>query len=193
MARFDDETTESVARFDPIQVFESFLDDLHLKTDFGRDFNDPDHPRRPTCYLDYLFLWLAEGEGALYCPTFEDWLLCVIRFADDLYTPRVARLRLGQEWDPLDFRLWGARTDERMGLLDWGAASHDEALQQEFVDHVERHPFEALPVGDVEGMHHPALDRNVYERCRQQALERRQLAHMERLLYRLHADPHQSQ
>lgn len=179
MARFDNLDSDYTDTLEPLAWISSFFEELYSsETRFGADDQREGSLRHATCYLDYLFVWLAEGDGALMLPTFEDWLLAIIRYADDLYSPRqtygTGVLRGESLGTP------NARQDTEMGLLDWGATSRDAELNRAYVDRnatSEGRSDKYAPVNrpaDEEGMRHPALDRNVYQRCRERALARQQ-------------------
>jgi len=192
MARFDFLSSGLMSLRDPMEAFDSFLqmdENGYQDTELGKEFDDDNNPRNVTCYLDYMFVWLAEGDGALYCATFEDWLLAIIRFADDLYSPRARKTRDTSDMGtgPLESGYWGARTSLTMGLLDWGAASRDEKLNEQYVEaiHNARSWVTSQRPADEEGMRHPALDRNIYERCRVRASERLRKRELESLAEKL--------
>jgi hypothetical protein len=126
---------------DPLMEFRLFMYETYNQTTFG---NEDEHPPMETCHLDYMFVWLVEDYGALHCPTFEDWLLTVIRFADYVFWPNPEGVRSDEGSNDRTYLAELRRSDTRMSFLD------------------------------AAGSKHPALDRNVYERCRREALDRYQ-------------------
>lgn len=187
MARFDNLSYDYSRVLEPLDSIYGFLEELYdIETKFGADEKREDSLRRPTCYLDYMFVWLVEGRGAIQFPTFEDWLLAIIRYADDLYSPRNQYATGTMAGEPLGTQDWlPARRSTSMGLLDWGATSRDEKLNEEYVNdahHRLREISAVIRPADEEGMRHPALDRNVYVRCREHALAREQEWLLERKL-----------
>lgn len=183
MARFDVEHYDTL---DPLSIFSIWLSSDFREEHRGlkrrihaKELEDESiNPWHATCYLDYMFIWLAEANGALCCPTFEDWLLAVIRFADDLSTRRDTYGIGGRPGDHLGILGSLPEGGKEMGLLDWGAISLDKEAHAAWVETPGSLEAIDAPPGE-EGMRHPALDRNVYERCRANALDRRQQFLME--------------
>lgn len=170
MARFDNLSGYSDI-LDPLAVFNAWLYADYQETAFGREDQDESNPRTATCYIDYLFVFLVEGPGAWLFPTYEDWLLGIIRFADDLYSPREQYGRGSMLGEPAGVQetLPDARSTTTMGFLDWGAMSRDKKLNEKYVDAIGMNFAGTQRPADEEGMRHPALDRNVFERCRDRA------------------------
>jgi hypothetical protein len=181
MARYDNLSANLMWLRDPLAAFESFLEieeNGYNETELGKQFNDPSNPRNVASYLDYMFVWLAEGDGALWCPAYEDWLLAIIQFADDLYSPRDSFRTGTMVGSPHEPSHWHARTNTSLGLLDWGEISRDKVRNNQYVCAADAKPVRTPRPADEEGMRHPALDRNVYERCREQARERHLVRHL---------------
>lgn len=163
-------------RLDPLAQLHGFLDDDYWRTEFAKRLEqEPAGYRQPACYLDYMIVWLVEGPAGLLFASYEDWLLAVIRFADDIYSPRSQYGHGENVGEPLglQLQLGGTRENSRTGLLNWGKRSMDHEANESHVNSVDMEDF-YLPE-DADGMNHPALDRNVFERCRQHALRMEQL------------------
>lgn len=120
---------------DPLVVFDLFLFQEWEQTDFAQG------GAKATCLLDYMFVWLVESNGAMYCPTYEHWLLAIVRFAD-IVLPPAAPL---PESDP---------GDEGYSGRDYVRSLRDGATKD----------LDLMLTGSAS---HPALDRSMYERCRE--------------------------
>ncbi|MFA5607695.1 MAG: hypothetical protein WDA07_10960 [Leucobacter sp.] len=99
---------------------------------------------KPTCYLDFMFMWLVEGDGLAHCPTYEAWLLAIIQFADEFTTP--------SKWNG------EGESDNRDTICDFWITP-EESEQMGLLNRTK------VPGSETQ-RHHPALDRNVYERLR---------------------------
>lgn len=119
---------------DPLQAFELFVLSDWRETQFAQNSDN-----YATCLLDYMYVWLVEGDGALHCPTYEAWMLAVVRFADKLFLP-TARFK-----------------DTSLGSIIR-----------------ERHPDTGrhLLLMKSGNTRHPALDRSVYDSCREHVVRR---------------------
>lgn len=138
MARFDSLTAIYDFVRDPLSDFIMFLDPATTEgisgTEFGRDEDQGE--RKATCGLDYMFVWLVEGDGARYCPTFESWLLTVIAFADELGRDRMASSYAGDIiGGPQGIRgALNLGSNGQFGLLQRGAKAYDQEFWDSWVD-----------------------------------------------------------
>lgn len=103
-----------------------------------------------TCLMDYLYVWLDEGDATQRCADFEDWLMTVIAIID----------RVGRGGS---------------GFVYPGEEHH---IDLEWAQNPERHGRQGanlrLPILDAEmDLQHPALDRAVFKRCQRRSAARR--------------------
>lgn len=102
-----------------------------------------------TCLMDYLYVWLDEGDATQRCADYEDWLMTVIAIID-----RIARGGSG-------FLYPG---EEHHFELEW---------VQNPLHHGRQGANLQLPILDTEmDLQHPALDRTVFKRLQQRFASR---------------------
>lgn len=181
MARFDylspylENTPEYLHLVDPTLLFINYLiedsgdsSSCFIYTQFGSDVLEGQV--KPACWLDFLLVWLAEGNACECVASFEDWLLTIISILDQVnrgeFGARLSR-RYGYNFglSPNEFNpaymtegsvMHIALGESRIGGLPQGPG-FDRDL-----------PYLAAEL-DLE---HPALNRHLFTRC-QQRYERR--------------------
>ena len=139
----------------------------------GYDETDFRQRHTPACLYDIAHVWLAEGNAAQFCPTYESWLLFLIAFADVAHYFRDVEAR-GWELDALNrpFLFPEGRNEQRLRAFDvllrdpaWrrGAQGEDPMGWVGFDRHTQ-----------TGGLYqHPTLRRDVYDVCAAQFRRRR--------------------
>jgi hypothetical protein len=127
------------------------------------------------CMLDFVLVWLVEGNATDVCPTYESYLRFIIGLADQaryatvpFYVGKANLHRATEKSDGFDLFFWG----ERPSLADYSEDDrnhpdlhHGTTAHRHMEDwrsrNFERSSFEILPKR-YGGFNHPALDPMVY-------------------------------
>jgi hypothetical protein len=124
--------------------------------------------RKVACLFDLAYVWLVEGQGANWCPTFESWLIFLIAFADETHRYRAGTVIPG--WENIltgqgdDYGVPDKRLDT-WDLMSWGQGAD---LHRSVDDSADR--------SDEEGFSHRVLRRDVYDAAVAHHLQRQQKA-----------------
>jgi hypothetical protein len=176
MARFDylspyiENTPEYLHLLDPTLRFIDYLmaesgesSYCFVSTRFGRDVVE--EQVAPTCWLDFLLVWLAEGDACESVSTFEDWLLTIIAILDQVNRGEFgARLSLRYGYN------FGRRPSEfNPDYATEGSVMHVLLDESQIGGLTQGPKFDKrLPYLAAElDLGHPALDRQVFARCHQ--------------------------
>ena len=115
------------------------------------------------CLLDYLFVWLVEGNAKQYCPTYENWLLTIIMIVDQLQRGRFGARWTevhGEDYVPQPGETYAPQEEPRHSRdvdAGWIKIARSDGVSQGIVD---------LPLLPSEiDLQHPALDRTYFERA----------------------------
>ncbi|MEV7828371.1 hypothetical protein [Microbacterium enclense] len=155
MARYDhyllDSNTENINVLDPAYAFFVWLSAPFEGTVGEARFayslswfcwREARGEAKATCLLDYLYIWLIEGNATDRCASYEDWLRTIIAILDQV----------------------------RRGGSSFRYAEEERHIDMDMVRKPEfYHGHGAdldLPILETEmDLQHPALDRYVFERC----------------------------